>query len=245
MHIMFLSLIIQILLVIHILKNRRDTVWVWIVIIFPLVGSVAYIVVELIPGYMRTHQGRQTQKNIQKILNPQKSFNDALSSYEMADTVRNTENLAFECMNKGMYEEARNLYLKALDGVHSNDPQLLHGLAQAEFSLGNYESVKTTLNRLMEHNPDYQDNNAHLLYARALEGLGEKQSALDVYEALESYAPGPEALYRYAMLLRETGNSDKSKHLLEQILRIANISGKHYQSLNKEWINNAKRELHR
>jgi len=243
MPIMILSVIIQLSLVIHIFKTGRNTTWIWVVIALPLVGSLAYIAVEIIPPFMNSYKGKEAQKSIVKILNPEKEFKDAMQNYEITDTVKNTTDLADACMNKNMFEEAQKLYIKALQGMYKHDVHLLLGLAQAEFELGNYAEVKSTLNLLMEKNPDYENIDTHLLYARALEGLEEYQSALEVYEALETYSPGPEALFRYAMLHRQLGNEKEAVNLLQQILRVAKISGDHHNKIFKEWIKKARQEI--
>jgi len=243
MPLLILSFIIQLVLVIHILKTGRPQQWIWLVIAVPVIGSIAYFVVELLPSFLNTNKGYKAQKNFQKIVNPEKDFNEALNDYEITDTVKNTKALADECMNKGMYEDAEELYKKALTGMYKHDPHLLIGLAESSFQLGKYEEVKSALNLLMEKNENYENKEMHLLYAKALEGLGEDQSALEVYEALETYSPGPEALFSYAMLQRKVGNEEACTNLLQQILRVAKISGKHHNNLFKEWIKLAKAEL--
>ena len=243
MPIMILSVIVQLLLVVHILKTRRNTTWVFVVIAIPLVGTLAYIIVEILPSFLNSHKGQKTQKNIQNILNPDKNFNDAISNYDIANTVSNATTLADECMNKEMYVEAQKLYKDALKGLYKYDPHIMFSLARAEFKLGNYKAVQTTLNQLMDKNPDYRNVDAHMLFAMALEGLGENESAIEVYEALESYSPTPEALFRHAMLHKTMGNSEASQDILHKIIRTASISGEHHNSLYKEWIQRAKSEI--
>ena len=243
MPLLILSFIIQLVLVIHILKTGRPQQWIWLVIAVPVIGSIAYFAVELLPSFLNTNKGYKAQKNFQKLINPEKDFNEAMNNYEISDNVKNTKALADECMNKGMYEDAKTLYEKALTGMYKHDPHLLFGLAQASLQLGEYEAVKSKLNLLMEKNPDYENKDSHLLYARALEGLGEDQSALEVYEALETYSPGPEALFSYAMLHRKLGNEEACNGLLQNILRVAKISGKHHNEIFKEWIKLARTEL--
>ncbi len=243
MPLMILSILIQLLLVVHIFKTGRNTTWIWVVIAIPMVGSLAYVVVEILPSFLNSYKGKEAQKSMVKILNPEKEFNDAMQNYEIANTVKHTTDLADACMNKDMFQEAQKLYTQALNGIYKYDVHLLLGLAQAEFELAHYDEVKSTLNLLMEKNPDYENVDTHLLYARALEGLEEYQSALEVYEALETYSPGPEALFRYAMLHRKLGNEEATITILQQILRVAKISGDHHNKIFKEWIKKAKQEI--
>jgi len=243
MPIFILSTLIQIALVVHIIKTRRDTMWIWIVVGLPIAGSIAYLIVEVIPKFLSSNTGQVAKRNIEKVVNPDKDFNDAMYRYSVTDTVKNSLDLAEACMEKKKYEDAKTLYENCLTGVHKSDPIIMFGLARAEFALGNYARVKSLLNDLIRENPDYENIDAHLLYAKSLEGLGEKESALEVYEALESYSPSPEALYRYAMLHLEFGNQGKARELLEKIIRTANISGKHHNSVFRNWINLARDEL--
>lgn len=239
---MVLSIIIQILLVVHIVKTGRNTIWIWLVVLVPLVGSTAYVIVELLPSFLNSHKGQKAKRDLSKVLNRNKEFNDAVESYNRTDTVGNTEKLAFEYLNKQLYSGARELFLKCLNGAYQYDPKMMLGLAQTEFGLENHEKVSEILNTMMDKNPDFEDTEAHLLYARAMEGLGDDKSAHEVYEALESYGSTPEVMFRHAMLLRRMGDEKSAQDKLQQLLRIAQISGKHHRSLFKEWISLAKRE---
>lgn len=118
----------------------------------------------------------------------------------------------------------------------------MYGLAKAEFGLEKYSKVKSVLDDLIAHNPDFKNADAHLLYARAAEENNETELALQEYEVLDGYYPGPEATYRYAILLKKVGRHDETRFLLEKILHGSKTSNKHYNSLHKEWIAKAKKE---
>ena len=238
-----LLIIVQVVLVVHIIKTGRNTIWIWLVVLIPLVGSIAYIIVEILPAYLNSYKGQKAKRDLSKIFNPNKNFNDAVENYSVTDTVGNTEKLASECLSKGMYSEAKELYSKCLNGIHKYDSRMMLGLAKAEFGLKNFEEVTNILNAMMDQNPDHEDSEAHLLYARAMEGLGEDQSAHEVYDALESYSKTPEVMFRHAILLRKIGDEKGAQEKLQQLLRIAKISGKHHRSLHKEWITMAQKEL--
>jgi hypothetical protein len=49
---------LQLLLIIHVLKTRRDFFWIYLLIFLPLVGGLAYIVVEILPGIGRSRAVR-------------------------------------------------------------------------------------------------------------------------------------------------------------------------------------------
>ncbi len=238
-----LSLIVQAALVIHILKTGRNTLWIWVVVLLPGAGSIAYFVLEVIPELLGSRTARRASRSVEQIINPNKSINAAAQDYALSDTVENSLNLAEECLSKGMYAEAKRLYEKALSGVHEDDPDIMFCLAKAEFSLSNFSESKRILVRLIEKNPDYKNQEAHLLFARNVEALGEVSQALEEYKVLAGYYSGAEAKYRYAALLREQGQTEKANALLVEIVQHSKMAGKHFRSLNKEWITLAKKEL--
>lgn len=242
MPIFIISILIQVALVVHIVKTGRDTMWVWIVVMLPLAGSIAYLIVEVLPDLMGGRTARKIKRNMAEVVNPNKGINVAAREYSISDTVENSVRLAEECLNKHMYDEAKRLYENSLRGIHKDDPNLMYGLAKAEFGSRNYSRVKSLLDELIERNPNYKNADAHLLYARTAEELGEIELALKEYEVLDGYYPGPEATYRYAMLLKRNGWYDKSRAMLEKILHMATVSGRHYNSLHKEWVSLARSE---
>ena len=238
-----ISIILQVALVLHIIKTGRSKTWIWIVVMLPLAGSVAYLIVEVLPGLTGSRTGRQAKSKITNIINPNKNINQAAHNYTIVDSVENSIMLAEECINKNMLEEAKQIYQQGLQGANKYEPLLMHGLAKTEFELTNFSSAKTVLDQLIEKNPDYKNPDAHLLYAKTLETLNEIDLALLEYETLNDYYPGPQATYRYAMLLKQKGHARQAKELIKEIVHAASITGKHYNKLYKEWVNKAKNEL--
>jgi len=238
-----LTIVIQVAFVLHIVKTKRNTTWIWIVIILPLAGAIAYFIIEILPDLIQSRSGRSAKRTIGKIINPNKDLNNAASNYSIVDTVENSITLAEEFIDKEMYLEAKALYEKCLKGIHEGDPDILFGVARAEFGLTHYKKTKSILDEVIKNNPDYKNQKAHLLYARALEELNETDLALEEYAVLDNYYLGAEATYRYARLLKKSGQDEKSNACFEKIIAASKISGKHYNSLNKEWLSKSKSEF--
>ncbi|MFK8068419.1 MAG: tetratricopeptide repeat protein [Gammaproteobacteria bacterium] len=236
------SIILQVALVVHIVKTGRSTTWIWIVVMLPLAGSIAYLIVEVLPGVFGGRAAHQARKNRRGAIDQNKAISSVAQDSSVTDTVENSLKLAEKCMGKGFYEEAKKLYQKSLKGIYEYDPEIMYGLAEAEFGLRNYSKAKQLLDELIVKNPDYKNADAHLLYARTAEELNDTDLALKEYEVLNDYFPGPEATYRYALLLKSNGEFKKAKILLEKILHQSKISGKHYNTLYKEWVSLAKSE---
>ena len=69
------------------------------------------------------------------------------------------------------------------------------------------------------------------------------QAAIEEYEALVRYYPGPEPACRLALICKARGASQRATSLLEQVVKQSRIGGRHYQQLHGEWVALAQREL--
>ena len=238
-----LSAIVQIAFILHIMKTGRNTTWIWVVMMLPAAGAAAYFFMEILPELRQTRAGVKAQKGLGNIINPNKDFKNATNNFTVVETVENSSKLAAEYLAKGMFAEAKALYEKCLTGIHEDDPHLMYGLAQSEYGLENYSQTRQVLDNLIKDNPTYKNVDAHLLYAKCLVKLNETDDALKEFSALDEYYPGPEATYRYAMLLQSLDKPGQAEALLEKILQNAKLADKHYRARYKPWINKAKAEL--
>ncbi|WP_020408697.1 tetratricopeptide repeat protein [Hahella ganghwensis] len=239
---LILSILIQVALVVHIFKTGRNTTWIWVVVMLPMVGSIAYFIVEVLPDLGNSRSGKKARRAVSGAVNPNREIKQAAMDYSIADTRENSAALAEEMLKKGMFAEAQALFKKCLKGLYEHDPTFMFGLARAEFGLQNHAETKAILDRLIEHNPDYKNADAHLLYARTLEQTGDIEAALHEFSVLDTYFPGPEASYRYALLLRKSGETAKAQELLVKIITQANRASRHYNDLYKTWIKLARSE---
>jgi hypothetical protein len=238
-----LSFIVQVALIVHIIKTGRNTIWVFIVLFGHLIGVVAYVIVELLPEWTNSRSGASMRRRLARLANPDRDLRNASRNFEVADTAQNAMALAEECLVKERYAEARDLYQRALRGVHEDDPVLLLGLARARFGLGDAAGAVETLDLLKQKNPEHTSPEGHLLYARAKEQLGDVAAALHEYEALTGYYAGPEPVCRLAAIYKTQGRTGEARALFQKVLAQSRISGRHYNSLYKEWVEMAKREL--
>lgn len=238
-----IALIVQVAFVIHIVKTGRSTTWIWIVVMLPMAGSIAYFILEILPELISSNSGRKAKNNFGKLIDPDKDIKQATQNYSIAETVDNAMALADAFVSKKMFDEAKQLYKKCLKGIHKHDPDIMHKLATVEFELDSFNEVKKILDDLIAQNPDFKNADAHLLYAKTLEQLKQTALALEEYSVLDNYYLGPEASYRYAMLLKKQGDTEKSIEIFKKIILKSKSSGKHYNALYKEWIKRSADEL--
>lgn len=240
MPLVILSVVIQIALILHVAKTGRPMYWIFIILIAPGIGSLAYFIVEVLPGLSSDYRARRAMRGVRKTLNPDADLRQRKLEHKLSGSVDAARHLAGELVDSGRYKEAIEHYENALTGLFEHDPDLLLGLATAQFGNGDFEKTRDTLDRLIEHNPDFRSAEGHLLYARACEACGQKDKAREEYEAVTAYYAGAEARARYGKFLETEGDAEAALEQYREILTAAELAPRHFRKAQKQWINEAK-----
>ena len=240
MVLVYLMWAIQIGMIVHVMKTGRPTYWAWILIIAPGIGGLAYLIAEIIPELRNSHSGRRALRGVRRTLDPGGELRRRQFEHRLSGSVDAARHLAAELMEKNRYSEAITHYRTVLSGIYEHDPDLLLGLAEAQYGNNQPADAKATLDTLKEHNPDYRSPDGHLLYAKSLEATEQLEQAEEEYAALAGYYPGVEARLRYAQLLENTGKTDQARQEYASILAAAELAPSHFRKAQKQWLAEAK-----
>ena len=240
MPLVYLMWAIQIGLIVHVMKTGRPYYWAWILIIAPGIGGLAYLIAEIIPEMRNNHTARRALRGVRKTLDPGGDLRRRQIEHRLSGSVDAARHLAAELIENERYEEAIAHYRTVLTGIYEHDPDLLLGLAEAQFGNEQPAEAKATLDLLKEHNPDYRSPDGHLLYARSLEAIDELDKAEEEYSTLAGYYPGVEARIRYAQLLERLDKADRAREEYAAILAAAELAPRHFRKAQKKWLAEAK-----
>ena len=238
-----LHLIIAVGLAVHAMKTGRSQWWLFILLLVPLIGSIAYVVIELIPAIFNSQGARKVATGIESVIDPDKEWRERVREAELVDSVDSKRALAEECEKKGLWDDAIRLYKAAATGIFADDPAVLVGLARAELGGGDAAAALETLTKLEEVQPRGRSQEAHLLHARALEELGHTDEALADYDEVSRYYAGFEAKARYGLLLLKQGRVAQARELFADVVRASSARPVAIAPGDKEWIRIAKANL--
>jgi hypothetical protein len=238
-----ISSLVTLGLIIHCLKTNRGTTWIFVLIVLPFVGAIAYVVVELMPDLLGSRSGRRTVRGLRDTLNPEGDLRRLETEMKVSGNVHARQRYADELVRLGRAKEAVEIYRTSLTGLFADDPKLLLGFAHAQFAADETAGARQTLDELIAKNPDFKSPDGHLLYARALEAEGNTDKALSEYAALAEYFPGAEAGVRYAKLLKRAGREPQAREILENLLERSKLAPAHYRRAQREWLDSAAAEL--
>jgi hypothetical protein len=236
-------LVIDVSLVVHAAKTGRFSPWAYIILMIPVAGAIAYVVVELVPEWLGSYQGQHARRRVGKALNPQKAYRALRDQVEIADTIANRQALAEECIALGKFDEAEVQYDAILAKPLGDDPGFALGRARAQFGQGRFSDAKATLDDLRARWPDYQSADGHLLYARALEEDGHLDEAIEEYHAVSGYYAGIEPRVRYGLALRKAGREAEAQAVLADVVRQMRRAPKFARKVQAQWISMAEAAL--
>jgi hypothetical protein len=234
---------IQLALIIHVLKTGRSRYWILVLIFMPLIGGIAYLVIELLPEFSNSISGQRAVRNVKKTFDPGAGVRQHQAAFEQSPNTDNARRYAEALLDADKAPEAEEIVKQALKGMFVNEPTLLLVKARIEFEQNRMGDALKSLEALQEHNPDFRSAQGHLLYAQALESNGQTEKALTEYAAVAGYFPGVEARYRMALCLKAAGKRTESVTEMESIVTDAKHAPAHFRKSQKPWLDAIESEL--
>jgi len=230
-----LSYLIAVGLCVHAARTGRETYWMFVLLSFPGLGSLIYVVVNIVPELMGGSTARQLGKAARQALDPEREYRDARVAVDDSPTVGNRMRMAAAAAGLSRFEEAERLYAEAATGIHSEDPSLLLGRAQALVELGRVADALPILEALGELGEAGRTPQAALTLGRAYHALGRHSEADTAYQWAAGRLPGLEGIARYAAFLAETGRRAEAKEAMIEIEKRASRSTDPFRKEARAW----------
>jgi hypothetical protein len=216
-----LSLAVQIYFIVHVFRTGRPYWWAFIILSAPVVGSLAYYLVEVMPGSREERKARRAVQSVVRSFKPDAELKRRAQELEICGSIDNKLALAEECEACGMFEEAARLYESALSGPYARDANIRFRLARA---LLDDAPDQARARRALElataiatDKPDHRPGEVRLLQARALHVSGDLAGAAALYEQLVAANGNLETRTRYGLLLHDMGHLRQAEETLKAV----------------------------
>src|SRR3954467_4228801 len=98
--------LLDISLIYHASRTGRLQPWAFIILMVPMIGALAYIVVELVPEWLGRPHVHKARKRGAGQVDPEKYYRELSDRLAVTDTIANRAALAEECVAVGRYDEA-------------------------------------------------------------------------------------------------------------------------------------------
>ena len=217
---LLLSLLISVLLCVHVVRTNQQMYWIFIILFLGPLGSIVYVVAILLPDLLGGTRAKRMGMAARDTLDPTREYRLARAALDESPTVHNRMRLAAAAAARGRHDEAEQLYGEAAQGIHTDDPTLLLGRANALIELGRAPEALPLIEKVGEEQAARSPATV-LAEARVYEALGRFGEAESAYQWAAGRLPGLEGLARYAAFLARVGRkSEAAEHLTEIDRRI-------------------------
>jgi hypothetical protein len=231
------GILLQIGCIIHFIRRRPNTYWLWIILMFGPVGSLAYILVEVIPdagllrGTFQMFPRRRRIRELERVIldNP---------------AAGNLEELADLYLEDGKPARARELYDRAITPrTASIDPYYRRGIAALQ--LDDFQSALADFSRVVTEDPKYDFHRAAGLLAHTCGRLGHHEEAEAWFKQATALSTASELAVHYAEFLEQTGRRDDARQWAQRVLdKKATMPG-YLRRRERPWFRRAKAVLKR
>lgn len=215
------SVAVQILAVLHVIRSGREQLWIWVIVLFNMLGVCAYFAFEIMPELFGPNSERAQRAETKSVESPIQRLARAEATLAEVETTANHVALADVMADMRAFEGAATHYQRALDCLHGPDKLIEMKLAEALFESGQAEAALTIVERQPASPAIGEEDRRKLLQARLLEHLGRDADAHALYADITTRLPGVEARCRYAALLIKTGQQFEARSQLEQVAKAA------------------------
>ncbi len=202
--------LLQVVAIVHFIRRRPDTYWLFIILFLGWIGALIYIVVEVIPDAGLLRGSFQAFPRRRRIRDLERAILDNPSA-------GNYEELGLLYLDNGDYARARASYDKAIASrTDSVDAFYRRGVAEVE--LGDFAAAVPDLERAIASDANYDFHRGKGLLAHAYAQTGQADKAAALFEQATKISTNSETYYNYATFLQSQGRVDEARQWAQKIL---------------------------
>jgi len=202
--------IFQGLAIVHFIRRRPDTYWLWIILMGGGLGALVYIVVEVLPdlGLLRDSF---------KVFPRRKRIKELEAAILDNPSAGNYEELGDLYLEDAKYAAARQCFDKSISSrTDSPDPFYRRGIC--EMYLGDFTAALPDFERVIAKDPKYDFLRAAGLLAHAYANTGQPDKAEALFQEVLKTSTLSETYYNYASFLLIQNRKDEARNFARAIL---------------------------
>lgn len=196
--------VLQIALAIHVYRTGRPYWWLWLLFSAPMIGGVAYLLIEVMPDV-------RSPRGLFYGLKPRKwRIADLRRELDESETIDNRLSLAEELFDGGDVQGAHDVAVECLRGVFKNDPRTLVDVARYKYALGSFADGLSLLDKVDTQRDRMLALEVARLRGDCLCGLKQFAEAETAYESIVGRYIGEAPRFGLAAVYENTGRVDEA-----------------------------------
>ena len=242
-----IHVIVAVFFAIHAVRTGRSLYWLFILFIFPLLGSIVYFVVEYLPG-SRIDRGfnrgfNKASSVAMDLVDPSRELREARDAYDLSPSVQNRMRLAKALLARGETHESIAHFDACLAGPFAKDPELLYNAALAKLQDGQASQALELAQSLRAVVPDTSAERARLLLARAYAANGDIAGAKAEFDATVARYGSIEAKAQYGIWAAEANEMDVARRMQDEIMSAERHWNAHARAMNKPLLQQLEKSI--
>jgi hypothetical protein len=224
--------LVQIIAVVHFVRRRPETYWIYIIFFGGILGAGAYILVEVLPDLSLLRgvfQGFGRRSRIQT-LETQIIDNPSPGNYE---------ELAELLFDQKQFAKAREAINSAIS-ARSDSPHAFYLRAKCSLALNELPVAIPDLERVVSSDPKFDYHRAAGLLADAYARTGQFERAAPLFDQVTQFSTTPEALYNYANYLKLAGRNEDAREWAQKLLVKKRTLPRYMERQERPWFSKGK-----
>jgi hypothetical protein len=225
------GILLQALAIVHFVRRRPNTYWLWIILMFGWLGAVAYILIEVIPdvgllrGAFQVFPRRKRIKELEGLIldNP---------------SIGNYEELGDLLLDDQQFARARECFDRVIAKEDSIDP--LYRRALCAIALKDLPAAAADLEKVTARDAKYDYQRAAGLHAHVLAKMGERDKADALFAEVLRTSTLSETQYNFACFLADAGRPAEAREWADRILRKKATMPDYIRRRERPWFRRAR-----
>lgn len=223
--------VLQAVAIVHFIRRRPDTYWIFVILFLGWIGALVYIVAEVVPdaGLLRiSFQAFPRRRRIREL---EAAIFDNPSA-------GNYEELGLLYLDDRRFAKARGCYDRSISQrSDSVDPFYRRGVAEVE--LGDFAAAVPDIERAVSSDPNYDFHRAVGLLAHAYAETGQAEKAETMFQQATKTSTSSETYYNYATFLHAQGRTDEARQWAQKILDQRRTMPSYQRRRERVWFRKA------
>jgi len=226
------GIVLQLLAVVHFIRRRPDTYWIFVILFLGPPGAIVYLLVEALPDAGLLQQSFKAFPRHKRIRELELAIRDNPSA-------GNYEELADLYMEDGRFKQARHCYDHSISSrTDSLDPFYRRGVCDIE--MGAFMDAIPDLERVTSADPGYDFHRAASLLAHAYAKTGQAVKADALFREVVKISTTSETYYNYASFLADQGRTTEARVWAQRILDKKPAMPSYQRRLERPWFRKAR-----
>jgi hypothetical protein len=231
------GIVLQGLAIVHFIRRRPDTYWIFIIMFLGPLGAIIYLLVEAAPDLSLVSQSF-------KVFPRRKRINELEAAIRDNPSAGNYEELGNLYLDDNNFGKARVAFDKAI-AARADTPDPFYRRGVCAIYLGDAAAALPDLERVVSKEPDYDFQRAAGLLAHAYAQTGQKDKAESLFRQVTVTSTLSETYLHFAELLASEGRTAEAREWAQKVLDKKPNMPSYLRRRERPWFRRASEMLKR